>query len=700
MLTALLKKRCPADVSLAISVAVGFLSYYFFMYKGLLMRFAPLVALPSLLLFLYAHVTFARHTRRAPTRGEALSFALVFVCNVFLAVCSLAGLVRYSARAHLIGSAKMSLVLFLLFAVIALGEGFFLVRFVGVSHVARRFAWRKNLPFLVMGVLLVVLNLGTLTLLPRWDAMAYFTAYSAKLPVSLVRASKMRLADHASYPVSLIYVFLIMLTDSPLLAGHLAALLLLVAGTYLFYRIAKRLYPTWSRRTLLAATAIFAFSPFTFGIVYTVNLEQFLLFGFVLYFFARAEKLPMVEVAAAILICFSKETGTPMLAATVALTVLCAFLLERDWSWRAFCKACNLRVNLPILCIGVLWLLDQRFFSWSETNVGATYTVEEAVQQVTTPGVFNSFCYHETYFDEKWMTANVLNFTWLFVLLIALGAVMALIHYRRERVTKERCELLVGSTAALAVAMAVGLLFVTFNHARYNLITGVLLYFPALEAIHRITRKDVVRTAIAGCAAALLLVQSYTTVDPLMYALLPSADKGAGRIVYTENSILARQGGDARYAPFVLNDNALYNREIYDMDLALDRAFAACEIDGDTCFVFSSELQTNFVGKNVDAEYILLGWGYSALKPSRICWDEAHGRRVLTGGPGTEMHFAFVGNETELDAVRATYGRVYYVQFPYYDAFLAESIAPRYPTALKTDTTYRGWRFCIYEIGD
>ena len=699
MRAALLKKRCPADVSLAIALAAGFLSYYAFIYKGLLLRYAPLAALPSLLLFVYAHVTFARATPRAPTRGERLSFGLIFVFNAFLAVCSLSGWIRYSVQEGFGNNAKLALILTVFFCLIALGEGVFFARFVGFLR-PRCAAWRERLPFLILGVLLVVLNIGVLSAWLRWDSMAYYTALRDKAAISLIRTRTLRLANHASYAVTLIYVFVNMLTGAPLLGARLVALGQLLCGSFCFYRIIKRLFPDWSRGAMLAATAIFAFSPFTFGLVYTVNLEQFLLFGLVLYFFARAEQLPLVEVAAAILVCFSKETGAPMLAAAIAASTLCSFLCERARSLGTLVKSCRLGVNLPILAVGLCWLFDLRFYNWSASTAGASYTVNEAVEQVARPSTFNALGYNEIYFGEKWLSANGMNFTWLFVLLIAAGVVAAVIFFGRERVTRARCELLAGSTAALAAATVIGLLFVTYNHARYNLITGVLLYFPALEALHRVGRKNAVRTAIAGCAAALLLVQSYTTVDPVMRAAFQSADKGAGRIVYTENRVIARQGGNTRYAPFVLSDNALYNREIYDMDRALDRAFATCAIDADTCFVFSSELQTNYVGANVSAEYVLLGWGFSGAGGERVCWDAERAHRVLAKDGGTEMHFAFVGSTDELAAVRAQYARVYYVKMPYYDSFLQESVVPAYGVTPVADEVYRGWRFCIFEIGD
>ena len=695
----LLKKRCAADVSLAIAVAVGFLSYYAFIYKGLALRYAPLAALPALLLFLYAHVTFARATPRAPTRGERISFGLIFVFNTLLAICALSGLIRYGVQYGFGNRAKISLILLLFFCLIAIAEAVFFARFVGFSR-PRLPDWKKQLPYWILGALLIALSAGTLSAWLRWDSMAYYTVLGGKNPISLIRARTMRLADHASYAATLVYVFVNMLTGAPLLGAHLIALMQLLCGTFFFYRIVRRVFPEWSRWSLLAATAIFAFSPFTFGIVYTVNLEQFLLFGFVMFFFARAEQLPMVEVAAAILICFSKETGAPMLAATVAALMLCSFLSRREWSRRGALRACNLGVNLPILGVGLCWLFDLRFFSWSEGNAGSSYTVEEAVQQVERPVAFNAFGYNELYFDEKMLTANVMNFNWLFLLLIALGAVFALIYWKRDRITPARADLLVGSLAAYGVAMTVGLLFITHNHARYNLITGVLLYFPAMEAMHRIGRKNAVRTALAACTAALLLVQSYRTVDPLMLAKFPRAEKGHGRIVYTENRVIARQGGDTRYAPFVLSDNALYNREIYDMDRALDRAFGACEIDGDTCFVFSSELQTNYVGANVSAEYILLGWGFSGITPDRVCWDADKQARVFTQEDLPEMHVAFVASEQELSAVMEQYARVYYVQMPYYDDFFAQSIAPGYQTTQTYDEVYRGWRFTVHRIGE
>ncbi|MBR2353885.1 MAG: hypothetical protein IKA76_05215 [Clostridia bacterium] len=555
-----------------------------------------------------------------------------------------------------------------------------------------KFSLRSYLPIAILSVILILLNLEIFDAWFRWDSYDYFYYFPNASYPDLTKYVHLRPANHAAYGCSIIFLVVNGILNNPALSLYLINLLVLLTMAFAFWRILTIAYPHWSSVTRGLMTALVALSPYLFGLVWSISLDYFLAFGLILYFWGQAERLPILQVAAALMICFSKETGALLLAMIILARFVTNFLRKETKSKPFFSKL-ELHLALPILGFGLFWLGEVMLNNWIASNSATIETVDGAA--------FNGFALNPVYIMDRLKSFAFTNLTWVVLAVFAVALIVALV---RRLVMKQRTEYS-EARAHYAVSVLVGLLasfipmllFVTYNHVRYATATVVLLLLLLPEALDRLLKKDLFQSVLCGGIAVLFLVQSYVTIDPFMHLFYNKVEKGAcGAIVYTDNRLLARSDTSR---PVTVA--AQYNREIMYFDDAMDDLLSKIDYkQGSTVLTFSDEYREPTIGGYVYSEYLIFGYGYKHMPAKRyITWDPVKNERYLDMDPEQELNYKGVSSAQNLGAYVANPNlRCIYIQFPFANPDRQAELFSHFNVAEIARGTSMGWELVAYEV--
>ena len=172
-----------------------------------------------------------------------------------------------------------------------------------------------------------------------------------------------------------------------------------------------------------------------------------------------------------------------------------------------------------------------------------------------------------SYIAEKLKNLYVLNFNWVFTLIIVSGVIWG--------VGRRKLKLIESLTPILCAQLAFTIFsccFRTVNHPRYNDTNQVTLYILAIIILFFYAGK---KMHIAGylLLSGILLISSFYTIDFVSLHIYPTYNIGKKTMLTT----------DTQQYPF--GDSMIYNRQMLGMEKALDMAIEPAIIDNSLiCF--------------------------------------------------------------------------------------------------------------------
>ena len=667
-------KKIAFQTPISISIVISFLGLYFGAFLGHMWMIV-------LGLMLGIALTLASHFLHSARRKD-------FLLEDFLCVALLVGIYGimaisfgiFSVRKFISAGVSAPIVVTafaaLMFSALFIFELFYL-------KPIKKPKWDKKnflalLPLAALSFVVIILNLENFNAWIRWDSYDYYYYFENLSYSSLNVFDNLRPANHAAYGSSIIYMVANGIIGNTKVSLLLINILMLVVGTLLFYRITARLFPHWHWYSHLATSCIYAFSPFIFGLAWSINLEVYLIFGLVLFLWGEIEKLPTVQTFAAILICFSKETGAIILA-TVMIARLATNFIIKSQRKNSFIKKLELGLSIPVLTVGLVWLYDFLENSWVSSN---NLEIDTATKDVT----FNEFGFNEVYFNDRLTSLIFTNFTWLILVVVLAGLAIGLIRWKS--CSDERTYFIVELVAGLAVSLVPLFYFITYNHIRYAAPSAILLLLLLPEALDRILSGCRVRTVLCSVLAACSLAQCYITVDPMMYSNFSMLNKGESKLAISHNNILA----DEEENVFSISVDSQYNREIMYFDKALDEILEAINYDNNTCILLSGEHVKPSVGQYVGAEYLILGFGYPHMaKPRFICWNADKGERYLGPNKADQINVAYVGQNHDIEMALEKHDRCILITFSFSNEDRFNSLLNDFNHERIAEKTVKGW---------
>ena len=684
------QKRFQSYIIIAITVLVfGF--YIFASWHSYIAFFAS--ALIGAFFYLFAHFELAFRQEQLKT-SDAFAAFLLSLLHIVGAIVIVVYACRLIGRYGLSDFTLISIFAFCMLVAAAL-LGLLYIQLQAEYRYYRQNAplslpkWKSVIVILCLLVFLAIINIGIFDTWPRWDNYAYLTELMRLDLHSLFSISDLRVANHATYAYSFLCILLNSLFNNPNTTAYLLNYIYLLIGTLCFWNILCKIFPKWHWITRVLATCVFAFSPYFLGQMTYINLEFFSVLAILLFLAGEANELRILQFIGALFLCFGKESTTVILVFMMLARILAEIIKRRPNDWKGWISSFELPFSLPVLSIGLLWLWDLLQNNWMLTNQTEFLTVDGKN--------FNSFGFSMIYVWDKLKTIVCANFDWICILGCILACIVWVLRLRKNqwKVTlcfdKNESVLWFEICGVFVGGLLMQVLFITYNHIRYNSSVILAIYFFFFLALDILTKRQGVKNAVCCIFACVLLAQCYYTVDPVMLATMPRLDMGNGYIVSSENHVI---GTDAEFI-----DSVQYNRQIRDFDITFDKLLSEIQYSSDACVAISSEYEMLTAGGVCSAIHLILGYGYPYYVPSiqYVAWDETAGSRTLSLDSSEQMNVVFISSLEELETLSKTYSRVYYFRMPWKDSLYDNQLNDPNLWEDQISAGYHGWNLHAYE---
>lgn len=416
---------------------------------------------------------------------------------------------------------------------------------------------------LLMGVMIV----PELGYVPLWDGRVYANCV-LEAAFSGISMESLRCAGHPSQGWGLVLAVPQLFAPGSVAVLHLTNLLLGITAVVAWRVVMARAFPAAEHAVALDLLAIaVAAHPVVLSTLLQPNID----FG-VYAFFAMAlagmlspgRAGTIVAVVAGAFCAFSKETGVVAYAAAVGATLVIEHVRAGGpirGRWRDIVRrGAALKAPIFLFIAHVLW---------RNATQGGSAIWRHGWQASAADG-FSFFDLSDPVFVSYAAGLGVLGFMWVAWMPVVTDAAVGLARMARRREWRR----LEGADATVVAALTVltlGLTYVltsfrTWSNVRYFAVLYPLFLVLAYAALVRLGASARVRQGAAAAIAALFVLASYRSVDPLSRAVYGTFDTGERRM-YAMSSITGEFDGPGR-------DQLVYNLEFTGYHHAQNALFA------------------------------------------------------------------------------------------------------------------------------
>lgn len=515
-------------------------------------------------------------------------------------------------------------------------------------------AVKRNWQLLILLAVCLVLAIEPGKLQFKWDGALYEQACRV---MNIHSLSSLGAYGHLGQGYGMLYCLVHAVIGNTGLAMAVLNILMYLVSVAAFYGIVKWIKSDLSGITACLLTAIYAFLPFSLGMVNYYSLDYAMLcIGVVMIYFAFRKKW-LLHFAAALLFCFTKEP------AILAYGFLCVGFVVTDWF--ADCpkgtdfgsrlsKMLGHKEYYLMLTAGVLWFVTYlQIGGWSGGN--------------------GAFALDMEYVGEKLKVLHLLNFSWILTALAVVGAVTAFIKADWNLIK----DYILLALSALGFTL-ISVVFATVNHARYAGVAPVILSVMAVMALIILFRKRALQI-VAALLAVLMLISTYATIDPVSKALFEQMDTGNGSMITTGSP-----------AP---GDSMIYNKQMLGMENALSEAIG---------YAIDNNYQI-FLPTYNDSSYAFDGMMISGEKADdfrviRQYWNQRTKLRTAYENNDTISFDTYqLLSETDLTVLKKQdqYAGMCYIYADILGKEQAETIRKSHDITAEKEFTYREWKIYL-----
>jgi len=490
-----------------------------------------------------------------------------------------------------------------------------LVHFLGFSRERFEEFVYENKEILLVLLIVIASRLPFLNTLPRWDSAEYYYRLTKGLEncdfSSFASFQKnFALCGHPTLAFSAIYLIGEMMWPGHVIMVHSISLILTVIAFWCIYKILKKVLKKASNKEAAIYTFVVSFAPLVYS-SFSYFTPDYAMAIFVIYVLCACVYNRPLLAGFFSMICFqTKETGIVLIGG-FSLGILIHYV--KKFSMERFADKSIVLEMLKdarlyfILAAAVIQLLYNKFIG------GVSQWTQN---QNETPGLrwdnhgMNCLGLNPEYILVKLKQQFVLNFNWLVVLLIFAGYLYFRLHnHRKMRLNLKYVEII----AAFWSYVAFSCIYITASLARYNVVGDILLYLILFGVLHRAFegRSSIV---VSVGVAALLLTESFLTIDPVSLQTFLRLNLGNTDILYV---------GDTSNALYY-GDYMVYNTQYLMVNRALDKILREVDYSPETMDVLVSDANGACITGN------------SAVFMYQ--WDEKNQKRVFyKNGNTTQM---------------------------------------------------------------
>lgn len=407
----------------------------------------------------------------------------------------------------------------------------------------------------VAALIMTVMVLPELGYVPTWDGRVYANCVM-DAAFSGISMESLRCANHPSQGWAIWLALPQLFAPGSVAAMHLTNLFLGIVAVIAFRVVLTRVFPAPEHARGLDLVAIAAAAhPVMVSTLVQPNVD----FGVYVWFFVALAGLlsPAVAglvtaVVAGTFLAFSKETGVAAYGLAVAMTVGVAWVKRGgesrgEFVRRRLARTALLGIPVALFALHVWW--------WDRSH--EIEAIWKHTWQTSTSAGFNFFDLSEPIFLSYAAALFVLGFMWVVWLPIVMDGARGLAGIARRRPARAvpgADPALLGGLTFFTVALTYLLTsFRTWSNVRYFALLYPLFLALAYAAITRMGAGERVRRAVFAGFAALMLLASYRSADPLSRMVYGTFDAGQKRM-YRMSSITGEFEGPGR-------DQLVYNLE-------------------------------------------------------------------------------------------------------------------------------------------
>ncbi len=519
----------------------------------------------------------------------------------------------------------------------------------------------------------------------KWDGSSYYETNNA---ANLYSVSSMALYGHPCHTFSMLNLFYAAMFGGNMAYGMVCGnLTVYIISICAVYGILRHIVRGIGELQVALGTAVYALSPFALGMVNYYGLDFYCMCLFTVVMYYTVKKQWLLQFICGMFFVFTKEPAILIYGMICVGVVLGELLSAKGQTLAGRIKGQFFRArNYAMLLVAATWLVT--------------------VMMIGFWGGEGGFGLNGAYIVDKLKVLCILNFGWLFTAVIVAGGfimgaggIVAHKHTVKEAVSKEAVAngnadsgkrdwmlpFLLGGIGYFLFS----LLFKTVNHPRYAAMIPVWLYILAVYVLGCLFRglwRGRLLSAILAALAALMLVSSYKTIDPVSKAVFRTFETGGGEMIST--------GGEKTN----LGDAIIYNKQALWLERALGNAMQNA-VASDDMIVFPVVNNSPYFFNGFPG---IKGAGHvetGSYGRSTEYWNvSANRREMLRSGdhPAFEVYEVTDGQSLYQAVADGGGGRIAYFYLEADGGELADVIREEYTVLEEEIFSYRGWN--VYRI--
>lgn len=374
----------------------------------------------------------------------------------------------------------------------------------------------------------------------KWDGLLY---YEASKNLNLFSISSLAQYGHISQFYSICVKLVTLLTGNVAWAMFINNVMMMCMSVCAFYGIIKNVCPGKGDIIYVLLTAMYGFSPFLAGMVNYYSLDYCLICILPLVMYMALKKRWIAFVVASCFFCFTKETAIVIYGSMCLGILIADIFTEQGYFIKRIQNILGKVRYYYMFTIGCIWLIIYKILGpWSAGSGG--------------------FGIDFNFIIKKTKVMLILNFNWLLVLIILIGAICVL-GKRFNANIYINCTLPVICMGVLFYIFSI--MFATANHARY-IDSGFFVIYILVALVLLGINQKMVTYIISVLLSALLLVSNYYTIDPVSNMLFERVDIGSNYMITTSN--------------VGFGDSMIYNKQMLYMEEAIREVVSDAYLNG------------------------------------------------------------------------------------------------------------------------
>lgn len=530
---------------------------------------------------------------------------------------------------------------------------------------------------------------------PRWDSFHYYFSWQKVSIRNLFQANPDGLIV-CSHPANayILWTFLFKtipnITDVDVL--YLSNIFLLFLDYLISYCIFKRIFKLKLDFIYPVFSFVFICSPYILGSVTGICPDYMEVTGLLLFLWGMLSSNYYACIIACYVACNTRETGIPIMAIMILIQLIYdVYKIKKEN--KKFCS--------------ILWL-DKWIYYFSSFIIGVMSVVDifasnwvANVKNVELERYYNdgtemfSYGFSALYIWNQLKGLFLTNLTWIYVLIIIIS-LFVFIRYNKRYVLKSllRNQLYITILGGVAVAVAELCIFITYHAYRYYSPVIMFLQILAISGFvnmsSKIRNNEFIKNVPIILLGGLLLIQCYTTIDPIMLSVFPTIITGNERLV-----VMSWHVNHVSDPQFI--EPARYNFQIPYFDKALNVLYSKIDPNNSKVLLYDGyQWESEATGNTLNS---IWGGGYEFLDPpSWGVWNSEGKYRELSHNPDYIINPIPISDYTQVAQYSQEYENLYYLELPWGDELISVLKENCLGMELCETIKYHGWVLKLYKF--